>query len=158
MSWTIVCQSNSYEEFEACTPSVDSVPAGTKIKMTLQTPFYLPIAPFFDLAGMETLASFMDPVGVNVTDVEGVGLNTIIIHGEVPESVGIGIGPVAVALIIGGFVAGLAAIGITVFVLMKLEVLLPLVIDAMRWMVYGVLALTALVLVGSVGYRYSRRK
>ena len=150
MAWEVLCETNNYEDFGACQPSLQTVPAGTKVKLTLQTPIYLPIAPFFDLAGMELLTSYMIPHGVTIIDVEGVGLNTIIVHGEVIGSTGIGLGPVAVALIIAGFVTALAAIGVTVFVFMKLEVLLPMLIDTARWVVYGILAVGAIMITTSL--------
>ena len=147
MGWETVCESSNLEDFGACSPPFNNVPAGTKVKMTASTPWYLPVAPFFDLIGAELIASYLVPTGLTNIDVCGEGLNTIVITGETSGSVqgiqGLGLGPVAILGIVVGVIAFFAAIGLTVFVLLKLEVLLPGLTDWAKWIAIGVAAVGA---------------
>ncbi len=151
MEWITVCEATNTDDFGACVPPFDDVPVGTEVRITLKTPFWLPIAPFFDLVGAETMASFLLPVGLTDIDISGEGAYTIVITGKVAGTAsGVGYHTVAILLIIGAVLAGLAAIGLTVFVLLKLEVLLPDIVEGVKWVAIAVLGGSGLFLLATI--------
>lgn len=151
MEWITVCEATNTEDFEACVPPFDDVPVGTEVRMTLKTPWYLPIAPFFDLMGAEWIASYLAPTGITNIDISGEGAYTIVITGEVAGTAsGVGYHTVAIMLIVLAVLAGLAAIGLTVFVLLKLEVLMPYIAETAKWVAYAVLGGAGLFLLATI--------
>lgn len=127
--WMVLAQGSSVEEFEACRPSIEELPKGTRIRLTVETPWYIPIAPLADLFFAEIMASwFIDETGCAITDVEGIGANTIIVHMEADPGWVIPL-ILAIAVIVGGI-----AIIISVI---KLEADVPAMF---RWGSYAVIA------------------
>ncbi len=78
MAWTLIAE-GSPEEFENSTPSISNVPSGTKLRLEMKSDY--PIAPLFDLWGMEWVVGYMiDHAGAEITDVEGIGWYKIVVH------------------------------------------------------------------------------
>jgi len=151
MEWQTVCEATNVEDFGACAPPFDDIPAGTKVRITAKTPWYLPIAPFFDLMGAEWIASYLAPAGLTDIDISGEGAYTIVITGEVSGvAQGVGYHTIAIMVVVLALLAGFAAIGLTVFVLLKLEVLMPHIAETAKWIAYAVLGGAGLFLVASI--------
>ena len=98
------------EEFEAGAPSIE-LPHGTKMRLEMTTS--VPIAPLFDLWGMEWVASKMlNEGGAHIVDVEGVGWNKVVVHMEANA--------VWVPIVIGCIIAICIYFGIQLFTEMRL--------------------------------------
>ena len=76
--WT-VAEAGSFEELEGLMPDLD-VPKGGRIRITME--LNQPVAPAFDLAGAEWLFEDVMPEGLDLIDVHGEGLTTVVIEGE----------------------------------------------------------------------------
>lgn len=78
MAWTLIAE-GSPEEFGNSTPSISDVPSGTKLRLEMDSNY--PIAPLFDLWGMEWVVGYIiDHSGAVITDVEGIGWYKIVVH------------------------------------------------------------------------------
>jgi len=77
--WQLL-SSGTLDEFEAGAPAT-WLEHGTKMRLEMKTS--IPIAPLFDMLGMEWVTSKMiNEGGAHITDVEGVGWNKVVVHME----------------------------------------------------------------------------
>ena len=97
--WQLLA-SGSPDQFKAATPTISDLPAGTPIRLEIETT--LPIAPIFDLWGMEWVVEKMWSSGVDVTDIKSVGWNKAIVYGTAYSPVVPIIIAICVVLAIGG--------------------------------------------------------
>lgn len=138
MAWRTLAQGNTLEEFQGSSPPVSELPKGTKLRLTLEMPWYAPIAPLADLWGAEWVAQRMLEEGVIVEDVEGIGLNTIVVHMRAASPV---------VPIIWAIVAIIGLITIAIIVI-KLEGLLPELppelFEAIKWVAIAIITLAGI--------------
>lgn len=128
MGWEIMAEGASIEELQACVPPYSELPKGTKLRLTIETPWYVPIAPLFDLMGAEWVADkLFNEGGAKVIDAEAIGLNKIIVHMEADPA---WLVPLIIAIAV---VAASVAVIITVI---KLEAYLP---GMVKWGAIGLL-------------------
>jgi len=97
--WQLLA-SGSPDEFETASPTISELPAGTPIRLEIQTT--LPIAPVFDLWGMEWVVDKMWSSGVDVTEVHSAGWNKAVVYGTAYSPVVPIIIAICVVLAIGG--------------------------------------------------------
>jgi len=97
--WQLLA-SGSPDEFKEATPTISDLPSGTPIRLEIKTT--LPIAPVFDLWGMEWVIEKMWSSGVDITEVHSVGWNKAIVYGTVYSPVVPIIIAICVVLAIGG--------------------------------------------------------
>ena len=97
--WQVIAQGTP-AQFEAATPTVPDLPSGTPVLLEIETT--VPVAPLFDLWGMDWVAEQMWASGVDVTEVHSVGWNKVVIYGTVYSPVVPIIIAIAVVLAIGG--------------------------------------------------------
>lgn len=143
--WRTLAEASNPEDFGAIQSPIDELPKGTKVRMTFETPIYLPIAPLADLFGAEGVAKIiLNDAGVNIIDVEAKGFYKIIVHGEVSS-------PVAAIIWAIAIVAAAAAI---IFTVIKLEADIP---SAFRWGAIAIVAASSAVIVVILGRKRLRR-
>jgi hypothetical protein len=72
MAWQVIAEGNSIEEFEASTTTeIVDLPKGTRLRYRVEVPIWAPIGKLADLAGVEFLAQYFGPAGIDVDDVYG---------------------------------------------------------------------------------------
>jgi len=76
--WT-VAEASSFEGLEGIMPDL-GVPKGGRVRITME--LNQPVAPAFDLAGAEWLFRDVMPEGLDLIDIHGEGLTTVVIEGE----------------------------------------------------------------------------
>ena len=98
--WQLLA-SGSPDEFETAAPTISDLPGGTPIRLEIETT--LPIAPIFDLWGMDWVVDKMwGDAHVEITDVHSVGWNKVVVYGTVYSPVALIIIAILVVLAIGG--------------------------------------------------------
>lgn len=125
MQWVTLAQGTSLEEFRAYQPPFYELSKGTKMRLTIETPWWLPVAPFFDIFGAEWVAQrLLVEGGAIVTDVEGVGWHKIIVHCKADPAWVVPL-IIAITVIAGG--------ALTIIALIKLEALIPAIPPPVSW-------------------------
>lgn len=146
MAWQTLAEASNPEDFGAIQSPIDELPKGTKVRMTFETPWYLPIAPLADLFFAEWVADmFISDAGVTITDVEGQGFYKIIVHGDVD--------PAWVPALIWA-IAIVAASAAIIFTVIKLEADIP---SMFKWGMAAVVAAAAAIVVATV-YKVRRKE
>ena len=125
--WVTLAEGNSLDEFKTPKTSISELPSGTQIKCTIETPWYMPIAPLHDLFGAEGgwIAQEMEKAGAKVIDVEGVGWYKIIVHMEPATPAYVVPLIVAITVIVGG--------SLLIIAMIKLEALIEPAGPAIAW-------------------------
>lgn len=142
MAWITMAEGASLEEFQACTPPYTELPKGTKLKLTIETPWYVPIAPLADLFFAEWVAAkFINEAGAEIIDVEGIGLNTIIVHMEAD--------PVWLVPLIWSIAAVALSVAIIIAVI-KLEANIP---EMVKWGTIALVAVSIAIVVSALSRR-----
>lgn len=141
MAWRTLAEANNPEDFAAIQPPINELPKGTKVRITFETPWYLPIAPLADLFFFaEWVADmFINDAGVTITDVEGQGFYKIIVHGDVD--------PAWVPALIWA-IAIVAASAAIIFTVIKLEADIP---SVFRWGAIALVAVSAATVIVILG-------
>lgn len=86
-TWESILSASSPEGFRDGTPSVEYLQDGQEFKIVIETEWWAPIAPFFDLfIGEWFVATFLN-VGGSIIEVWGEGLHTIVIWARANASV-----------------------------------------------------------------------
>jgi len=117
--WITLAEGKSTDEFRTPKTSISELPDGTPIKCTIETPWYLPIAPLFDLLGAETgwaAQKIRDEAGARIIDVEGVGWHKIIFHMEPATPAFVVPLIIAIAVIVTSVCIAIVAIKLEAFV------------------------------------------
>ena len=133
MAWKTVAEGKNFSDLHS-TGVIGELPHGTKFKIIIDTPWYAPVAPLFDIAGAEWIADrFLNEAGAKLLDVEGEGLNRIIMHFEADP---VWLTPAGLAAI----AAILIAIGlIVVAVRIDADLLAPLAAGAIVAIILGLI-------------------
>lgn len=71
MAWQTIIQASSVEEAEAAKLTIADIPAGSKVRITVEFAWYMPIGKIGDLAGSELWLPKLLPYDLEVTDVYG---------------------------------------------------------------------------------------
>lgn len=104
--WQLLA-SGSPDEFETATPTISDLPSGTPIRLEITTT--LPIAPIFDLWGMEWVVEKMwGDAHVEIKDVHSVGWNKAVVYGAVGSSPGAPVALIIIAISVVLAIAGIA--------------------------------------------------
>ena len=99
--WQLLA-SGTPEQFEEATPTIPDLPSGTPIRLEIETT--LPIAPIFDLWGMDWVVEKMWSSGVQVEDIKVVGWNKAVVYGTAYSPVV----PIIIAISVVLAIAGIA--------------------------------------------------
>ncbi len=83
MAWVTLAEGDSLKEFQACQPAYSELRHGTKMLLTIESPWWAPIGPLADLFGAEWVADrLLNEGGAHVRDVEGKGWHKVVVHME----------------------------------------------------------------------------
>lgn len=77
--WVTIVECD-YDELETVTPTVQELPKGTVFRIYVETEWWAPVAPLFDLLGAEWVAQKLWDVGGELKDVWGEGWHTIVME------------------------------------------------------------------------------
>jgi len=123
---TLVAEANSPQELQAATPRVSTIPDGVRGQVIIHGPF---IGPLADLVFAEQIwGRNLVPVGMQVLDVHGEGMDTAIVEWLNPATGSVGLTPgdarmqfvVAAVVVLGAVAVALVALG---WVISKISVL-----------------------------------
>lgn len=106
MAWATVYESQSGQALESIQPTYSEIPAGSLVDIEITLVKWAPVARLADLAGAEWWGQQLAGAELKVTDVEGVGNYTIIIHGTA-----VGLAPL---LLIGVLAVCLTILGVSI--------------------------------------------
>lgn len=119
-TWEPILSATSPEGFRDGTPSVEHLQDGQEFRIVIETEWWAPIAPFFDLFFAEWFVDTFLNVGGRIINVWGEGLHTIVIWARADASVAstatqygpllvIPVIPIATAISVAIITVGLAA-------------------------------------------------
>ena len=101
MAWRTIIDASSTEEAKAARPTIVDIPAGSKVRITVEFAWYMPIGKIGDLAGSELWVPKLLPYQLEVTDVYGDW------HWFKIEGIAKGVGPAVLVIVICGIIAAL---------------------------------------------------
>ena len=140
MAWVRLAEGKSLEEFQASRPPYEELRHGTRMLLTIESPWWAPIGPLGDLFGAEWVADkLLAEGGAHVRDVEGKGWHKIVVHMEADP-----------AWVIPLIWAIAALIGAIAFLIAFIKLDADIVGEVFKWGAIALAALAAIVIVGAV--------
>lgn len=138
--WVVIAEGSDPNNIQS-TGVVERVPHNCPIDITITTDWWAPIAPLFDAIGAEYLADKLyHESGTVLDDVEGKGLNTIVLHCHANA-----VQLVALVAVIAILFLGIAAV-IAAIKMESPEALLKEGAGIVKWLAIGGLGLGTLML------------
>ena len=144
--WMTIAECD-YDELETTTPAVSELPKGTVFRIYVETHWWAPVAPLFDLGGAEWVADALWQVGGDLRDVWGEGWHTVVME-CVADPVWVWALLGALATILAGVAGVIAVIRLTAWFQESVSPIVSIMPELMTLMALGALLILPGLLTG----------